>query len=97
VPELPARLRLISQNCAGLAGRGIMSLAVAEYLRHLATRCSRMSRDCTDRVVSKELVQISVELVEKAQDLEAEFKIEGSPDRKDMYEVIAIADDDDAA
>jgi hypothetical protein len=74
-----------------------MSLAVAEYLRHLATRCSRMSRDCTDRVVSKELVQISVELVEKAQDLEAEFKIEGSPDRKDMYEVIAIADDDDAA
>jgi hypothetical protein len=56
-----------------------------------------MSRDCTDRVVSKELVQISVELVEKAQDLEAEFKIEGSPDRKDMYEVIAIADDDDAA
>jgi hypothetical protein len=45
-----------------------MPLAVAEYLRHLATRCSRMSRDCADQVTGKELVQISVELVEKAGD-----------------------------
>ncbi len=56
-----------------------------------------MSRDCTDRVICKELVQISVELVEKAEELEAEFKIESSPDRTDLHEVIAIADDDDAA
>ena len=51
-----------------------MTLAVAQYLRHLATRCSRMSRDCNDKVTSKELMIISVELVEKAEALEAEFK-----------------------
>jgi hypothetical protein len=49
-----------------------MSVAVAQYLRHLATRCSRMSRDCNDPVVSKELVIVSVELVEKAEALEAD-------------------------
>jgi hypothetical protein len=74
-----------------------MPLAVAQYLRHLATRSSRMSRDCTDQVTSKELVQISVELIERAEELEVEFKIESSPDRQDAYDVIAIADDDDAA
>jgi hypothetical protein len=74
-----------------------MPFAVAQYLRHLATRSSRMSRDCTDQVTSKELVQISVELVEKAEEFEAEFKIEGSSDSPDAHEVIALADDDDAA
>jgi hypothetical protein len=52
-----------------------MSFAVAQYLRHLATRCSRLSRDCNDQVVSKELVIISVELVEKAEMLEAEHAL----------------------
>jgi len=52
-----------------------MPLAVAAYFRHLATRCSRMSRDCTDPVIGKELVQISVELVEKAETIEANFSI----------------------
>lgn len=52
-----------------------MSIEVAHYLRHLATRCSRMSRDTSDPVVSKELVIISVELVEKAQALEAEYAL----------------------
>jgi len=52
-----------------------MSIAVAQYLRHLATRCTRMSRDCTDPVVSKELVIISVELVERAEALEAEYAL----------------------
>jgi hypothetical protein len=56
-----------------------------------------MSRDCTDPVTSKELVQISVELIEKAEELEAEFKIESTPDRQETYEVITIGDDDDAA
>ena len=74
-----------------------MPFAVAQYLRHLATRSSRMSRDCTDQVTSKELVQISVELIEKAEELEAEFRIENSPDRQETYEVITIGDDDDAA
>ena len=60
-------------------------------------RSSRMSRDCTDRVTSKELVQVSVELIEKAEELEVEFKIGGSSDSPDTDEVIAIADDDDDA
>jgi hypothetical protein len=34
-----------------------------------------MSRDCTDAVVSKDLVIISVELVEKAEILEAEHAL----------------------
>jgi hypothetical protein len=44
-----------------------MSLEIAHYLRHLATRCSRLSRDTGDAVLSEELVIISVKLVEKAQ------------------------------
>jgi hypothetical protein len=52
-----------------------MSLEVAHYLRHLATRCSRMSRDTSDPVVSKELEIVSVELVERAQALEAEYTL----------------------
>lgn len=73
-----------------------MPLAVAQYLRHLATRCSRMSRDSTDRIVSKELVQISVELIEKAEILEAHFSIaESSGDVDDLLatEIIAVSDD----
>jgi hypothetical protein len=57
-----------------------MPLALAEYLRHLATRCSRMSRDCNDPVISKELVIISVELVEKAEAFEAENAIPHTDD-----------------
>jgi hypothetical protein len=34
-----------------------------------------MSRDCNDPVIGKELVIISVELVEKAQDLEADYAL----------------------
>ena len=59
-----------------------MPLALAEYLRHLATRCSRMSRDCNDPVISKELVIISVELVEKAQAFEAEYAIPHAADER---------------
>jgi len=55
-----------------------MPLAVAQYFRHLATRCSRMSRDCHDPVVSKELVIISVDLVAKAEALEAHFTLPDS-------------------
>jgi hypothetical protein len=74
-----------------------MPLAVAQYLRHLATRCSRMSRDCTDQVTSKELVQISVELVEKAETLEAYFSIAepaGDPDDIFSTEIITVSDED---
>lgn len=44
-----------------------MPLEIAHYLRHLATRCSGLSRDAGDAVLSEELVIISVKLVEKAQ------------------------------
>lgn len=72
-----------------------MSLAVAQYLRHLATRCSRMSRDSTDAVVAKELVIISVELVEKAEMLEAEYALL-HPDAKpgDARPDVVSTDDD---
>jgi hypothetical protein len=74
-----------------------MPVAVAEYLRHLATRCSRMSRDCTDQVIGKELEQISVELVEKAEILEAHFSIPQPTDNPtDLVwaETSNIGDDD---
>jgi hypothetical protein len=76
-----------------------MPLAVAEYLRHLATRCSRMSRDCNDAVVSKELVIISVELVEKAETLEAHFSMPATSDDPLSSEIITAGgdNDDDAA
>jgi len=70
-----------------------MPLALAEYLRHLATRCSRMSRDCSDAVTSKELVIISVELVEKAQAFEAEYAIPHADDERAGD--IATREDDD--
>jgi hypothetical protein len=71
-----------------------MPLALAEYLRHLATRCSRMSRDCTDPVTSKELVIISVELVEKAQAFEAEYAIPHADDAR-AGDVTTREDDDE--
>ena len=69
-----------------------MPIALAEYLRHLATRCSRMSRDCTDAVTSKELEIISIELVEHAEALEAEYAI---PHADPHAAEIATRDDDD--
>jgi hypothetical protein len=56
-----------------------------------------MSRDCTDRVICKELIQISVELVEKAENLEAYFSIaepSGDPDDLFAAEIITVKDDD---
>ena len=70
-----------------------MPLAVAQYLRHLATRCSRMSRDCNDKVTSKELVIISVELVEKAEALEAEYAIPHADDPRET-DIVTTRDDD---
>jgi hypothetical protein len=71
-----------------------MPLALAEYLRHLATRCSRMSRDCNDPVTSKELVIISVELVEKAQAFEAEYAIPHADDSR-AADITTREDDDE--
>jgi hypothetical protein len=60
-----------------------MSLQVAEYLRHLAVRCTRLSRDCHDSLVAKELEIISQELVERAEMLEAGLTLSAPPADKD--------------
>jgi hypothetical protein len=74
---------------------GPMPIAVSVYLRHLATRCSRLSRDCTDHVVSRELEQIGVELVEKAEILEAHFSIsQPTSDSIDFVEIRNIDDEE---
>ena len=52
-----------------------------------------MSRDCTDQVISKELVIVSVELVEKAETLEAYYSIAdpaSNPDDVFSAEIITI-------
>jgi hypothetical protein len=75
-----------------------MPLAVAQYFRHLAVRCSRLSRDCPDQMTSRELDQISVELVEKAEVLEAYFSIAEpttSPDDLFTNEIINVGGQDD--
>ena len=73
-----------------------MPLSVAQYLRHLSTRCSRMARDCYDPAVTKELEIISIELVEKARNLEAVFAISGASGEtaKSPPETIGSIDDD---
>jgi hypothetical protein len=95
-PELRCPFWLNSQRQIGFTGigRGFMPLALAEYLRHLATRCSRMSRDCNDPVISKELVIISVELVEKAEAFEAENAIPHAEDPR-AAEITTREDDDE--
>ena len=71
-----------------------MPLAVAQYLRHLATRCTRMSRDSHDPLISKELEIISVELVERAAALEAEYTIPHSDDQHST-DIVPCDDDKD--
>ena len=55
-----------------------------------------MSRDCNDPVIGKELVIISVELVEKAEALEADYALPSSAaDANDPApDVIPSGDDD---
>jgi len=71
-----------------------MPSSIVEYLRHLATRCSRIAGDTRDAVVTKELEIISVELVEKAAELEAIYAMPRSASAADT--VVCTADDDEA-
>jgi hypothetical protein len=95
-PDHRCVVRLNSQRHFGFIGigRGYMPLALAEYLRHLAMRCSRMSRDCPDSMTSKELETISVELIEKAEALEAELAIPHADD-PGAVEIITREEDDE--
>jgi len=56
----------------------LMPLSVADYLRHLAVRCNRLSRDCYDPPTTRELEIISAELLEQAQHLDAYFRHPGN-------------------
>lgn len=40
------------------------------YIREIAHRCTNLARRCTDRSISHELEGMSVELMEKAHELE---------------------------
>ncbi len=71
-----------------------MPIAVAEYLRHLATRCSRIARDTKDSVVTKELEIISFELVEKAGELEEVYAVPGSGGGKTPDTIIRLGNDE---
>jgi hypothetical protein len=42
-----------------------------EYLRQIAHRCTALARGCSDRAVGHELEGLSVELMEKAQEMES--------------------------
>ena len=48
---------------------------IAEKLRQLAMDCSRLSKECTDRDVARELVGLGTQLAEKAEKLEKLFQI----------------------
>ena len=70
-----------------------MPLELAEYLRHLAVRCCRLSRDTGDRFLAGELETISTELVEQAEAVEALLKVPNAPTgelRPDAADVIVI-------
>ena len=55
-----------------------------------------MSRDCTDAVVSKDLVIISVELIEKAETLEAEHALlDPHADPRESHADVVCTDCDD--
>ena len=41
-----------------------------DYLRQIAHRCTALARGCSDRAISHELESLSVELMEKAHELE---------------------------
>jgi hypothetical protein len=48
---------------------------IAAYLRNLAMRCSRIARTSTEPNTHDALAAISVELADKAEALEAVFKL----------------------
>ncbi len=74
-----------------------MPVELAEYLRHLAVRCCRLSRDTGDRLLAKELETISTELVEQAETVEALLKVPNAPagePRSDAADIVVVDSDD---
>jgi hypothetical protein len=52
-----------------------MQIGIAAYLRNLAVRCNRLAHNCRDASTRDLLEEISAELAEKAEGLEAMFEI----------------------
>ncbi len=48
---------------------------IAAALRQLAMDCSRLSKECTDKEVARELVGLGTQLAEKAAKLEKLYEI----------------------
>jgi hypothetical protein len=76
-----------------------MPVELAEYLRHLAVRCCRLSRETGDQFLSKELETISTELVERAETVEELLKVPNAPAGEPRSEAadIVVVDSDDVA
>jgi hypothetical protein len=47
---------------------------VIQYLRDMAHRCVRLARNCRDDQTADELEDMSVEIMEKASELDAHFR-----------------------
>lgn len=52
-----------------------MQIGIAAYLRNLAVRCNRISRDCPHPATHDALAAISIELTDKAEALEQTFQV----------------------
>ena len=50
-------------------------IGIAAYLRNIAVRCNRIARACPDARTHDALAALTVELADKAEILEAAFRI----------------------
>jgi hypothetical protein len=53
----------------------MQQMGIAAYLRHIAVRCNQIARHCGDVRAHDALAAISNELADKAEVLEATFRI----------------------
>ncbi len=60
--------------CVAVGGE-VMQIGIAAYLRNLAVRCNKIARSCSDPRAHDALTAISEELADKAETLEATFKV----------------------
>lgn len=58
-----------------LGASPMQQMGIAAYLRNLAVRCNHVARGCNDLQVQESLGAISAELAEKAEVLEAAFRV----------------------
>ncbi len=52
-----------------------MSGAIAVYLRHIAVQCIDMAKECSDSNTAEKLQSLSIELAEKAEQVETLFGV----------------------